>query len=88
MIDPKALDKAICDWSVEAQHNFTDHEQASLLSMIFNQLCSDNNVHTMPNDNTHLETEKCWCDPILTYEDEETHVKHYTHMDTRKEALN
>jgi len=87
MIKPEQLDKAICDWSIETQHGLTEHEQASLVSMIFNVFWSDGNVHTMPNDNEHLETQKCWCSPILTYEDEETHIKHYTHTDTREEAL-
>lgn len=84
---PKDLDKAICDWTIETRHSLTEREQASLVSMIFNKLCSDNNVHTVPNDNEHLETKDCFCNPILTYEDEETHIKHYTHTDTRKEAL-
>lgn len=87
MIEPKDLDKAICDWSLEAEHGLTEHEQASLVSMIFNQLCSDKNVHTVLNNNTHLETKDCWCNPILSYEDEETHIKHYIHTDARKGAL-
>lgn len=87
MIKPKQVDKAICDWSIETQHSLTEHEQASLVSMIFNVFWSDGNVHTMPNDNEHLETKDCWCSPILTYEDEETRIKHYIHTDTRKEAL-
>lgn len=36
MIKPEQVDKAICDWSMETKHILTEHEQASLVSMIFN----------------------------------------------------
>lgn len=29
----------------------------------------DGHIHTMPDDNKHFESGKCWCEPILVYKD-------------------
>lgn len=40
----------------------------------------DGNVHTVPTSGLeHEESQDCWCEPILDYEDELTGIKHYIH---------
>lgn len=49
---------------------------------------SDGNVHTVPNDDKHIESKDCFCCPVLVYKNEDTGLEHWVHNDTRKEALN
>ncbi len=74
---PADLDKSICEFSIDTGHSFTEIEQARLVAKIWNDNFSDGNVHTMPDDNTHLETIDCWCMPQIGYKGEnDSHIIH------------
>lgn len=40
---------------------------------------SEEDIHTMPNDDKHICSPKCWCEPTVSYQDEETGVKVWLH---------
>ena len=63
-IVPKDIDKILCDWSIMYSHAFTENELGTLTAYIYNQLLSDNQIHTVPNDGLHCESRFCWCEPV------------------------